>query len=142
MSLRAYTQRSEPVSIKNCRLLCLSVTKRLPFVVERPCAAGEVYCAHHVGVINVGVLLPTAETSIFMLQKICMRRQFLDSKRQTFCSRLFPHPSFFLGFFVCLFFLCMLHLFNVITFHHYSLCYYAAKSLYIPSLFLLLLFAW
>jgi hypothetical protein len=31
---------------------------------------------------------------------------------------------------------CMLHLYNLITFRHYSLCYYATKCLCIPSLFL------
>jgi hypothetical protein len=43
-SLWGYTQRSKPVSSRNCRLLDLSVTKRRPVVVEQTCATGDGCC--------------------------------------------------------------------------------------------------
>jgi hypothetical protein len=42
------------VSIRNCRLLQLSVTKRQPVVMGRTCAAGDICCVHHVRVTSVG----------------------------------------------------------------------------------------
>jgi hypothetical protein len=50
-SRRGYTQRSEPVSTRNCRVLILSVMKRRP-VVAQTCAV-DVYCFSYQQILDV-----------------------------------------------------------------------------------------